>query len=65
MRLLLEAIASGQEPVNSGRDNLQTMALLDGAYRSAATGEVAHLPTPGELASAPAPAPAAAGASGG
>jgi predicted dehydrogenase len=65
MRLLLEAIASGQEPVNSGRDNLQTMALLDGAYRSAATGDVAHLPTPGELASAPAPAPAAAGASGG
>ena len=43
MRLLLEAIAEDREPVISGRDNLQTMALLDGAYRSAATGEVVRL----------------------
>ncbi|MGH2353181.1 MAG: Gfo/Idh/MocA family protein [Chloroflexota bacterium] len=43
MRLLLEAIDAGREPLISGRDNLGTMALLDGAYRSAATGAVVHL----------------------
>jgi predicted dehydrogenase len=32
---LLTAIEDGTEPVNSGRDNLETIALLDAAYRSA------------------------------
>lgn len=33
---LLQALEQGStEPVNSGNDNLKTMALLDGAYRSA------------------------------
>ncbi|GHO93537.1 oxidoreductase [Reticulibacter mediterranei] len=35
LNLLLAALEQGEEPVNSGRDNLQTIALLDGAYRSA------------------------------
>jgi D-apiose dehydrogenase len=48
MRLLLEAIAADRDPAISGRDNLQTMALLDGAYRSAATGAVIHLSGDGE-----------------
>jgi D-apiose dehydrogenase len=43
MRLVLEAVASGTEPSISGRDNLKTIALLDGCYRSAATGEAVHL----------------------
>jgi predicted dehydrogenase len=33
---LLTAIETGHEPLNSGRDNLRTVALLDAAYRSAA-----------------------------
>jgi len=37
---LLTAIESGREPVNSGRDNLKTIALLDGAYRSAEAGRI-------------------------
>jgi D-apiose dehydrogenase len=32
---LLTALETGQEPPNSGRDNLRTVALLDAAYRSA------------------------------
>jgi predicted dehydrogenase len=32
---LLSALEQGNEPPNSGRDNLKTIALLDGAYRSA------------------------------
>lgn len=32
---LLTAIEEDREPTNSGRDNLKTIALLDGAYRSA------------------------------
>jgi predicted dehydrogenase len=35
LNLLLEAIESNTEPTNSGYDNLKTIALLDGAYRSA------------------------------
>lgn len=35
LNLLLEAIELGNEPPNSGYDNLKTIALLDGAYRSA------------------------------
>lgn len=34
--LLLTAIEQGTEPANSGRDNLKTVELLDGAYRAAA-----------------------------
>jgi predicted dehydrogenase len=37
INLLLEAIERGTEPANSGSDNLKTIALLDGAYRSAET----------------------------
>lgn len=36
MDLLLTAIEQGVEPPNSGRDNLKTIALLEGAYRAAA-----------------------------
>jgi D-apiose dehydrogenase len=32
---LLVALEEGREPTNSGEDNLKTVALLDGAYRSA------------------------------
>ncbi len=32
---LLDAIENGDEPANSGQDNLKTISLLDGAYRSA------------------------------
>lgn len=32
---LLTAVETGEEPANSGRDNLRTVALLDAAYRSA------------------------------
>ena len=35
---LLTAIEQNDEPANSGRDNLKTVALLDAAYRSAETG---------------------------
>ncbi|MFN8217800.1 MAG: Gfo/Idh/MocA family oxidoreductase [Solirubrobacterales bacterium] len=38
MAELLGALAAGGEPSISGRDNLGTMALLEAAYRSAATG---------------------------
>ena len=55
MRLLLEGIAEGKEPVISGRDNLHTMALLDGAYRSAASGEVVHLDADGSFGNGAAP----------
>jgi predicted dehydrogenase len=48
MRVLLEAIAAGAEPSIGGQDNLSTMALLDGAYRSAASGEVIRLPHIGQ-----------------
>jgi len=39
---LLTAIERGGEPANSGRDNLKTVALLDGAYRSAETQQAVH-----------------------
>ncbi|CAA9250868.1 MAG: hypothetical protein AVDCRST_MAG77-2159 [uncultured Chloroflexi bacterium] len=45
MRLVLEAVAGGTEPSISGRDNLNTIALLDACYTSAASGEVVHLDT--------------------
>jgi predicted dehydrogenase len=37
MAQLLVALETGNEPEISGRDNLRTMALVDAAYRSAAT----------------------------
>ncbi|HLZ57539.1 MAG TPA: Gfo/Idh/MocA family oxidoreductase [Ktedonosporobacter sp.] len=36
--LFLTALEQGNESANSGRDNLKTIALLDGAYRSAEEG---------------------------
>jgi predicted dehydrogenase len=33
-----DCLASGQEPQTSGRDNLNTFALVEAAYRSAASG---------------------------
>ncbi|MCJ1704159.1 MULTISPECIES: Gfo/Idh/MocA family oxidoreductase [unclassified Rathayibacter] len=35
---LLDAVETGVEAPNSGRDNLKTVSLIDGAYRSAETG---------------------------
>ncbi len=43
--LLLTAIEEGSQPPNSGRDNLKTVMLLDGAYRSAAEGQVVAFET--------------------
>jgi predicted dehydrogenase len=40
LNLLLTALEQQGEPANSGHDNLKTIALLDGAYRSAETGQV-------------------------
>jgi len=40
---LLAAVDSGGQPSNSGRDNLRTLSLLEGAYLSAATGELVRL----------------------
>lgn len=36
---LLDAVESGAEAPNSGRDNLKTIALIDAAYRSAQSGD--------------------------
>jgi len=38
MKCLLLAIDTNTEPTHSGRDNLQTMAIVDGAYLSATRG---------------------------
>jgi predicted dehydrogenase len=38
MGQLLRAVKEGTEPEISGRDNLRTMALVDAAYRAAASG---------------------------
>jgi predicted dehydrogenase len=38
MRHLLDAVERDEEPPHSGRDNLQTMAIVDAAYLSAARG---------------------------
>lgn len=43
MRRLIEAIDSGTEPPHSGRDNLKTMEIVDGAYRAAAASQVIKL----------------------
>jgi predicted dehydrogenase len=49
MRRLLAAIDAGEDPVHSGRDNLETMAIVDAAYLSADRGgervEIADLAT--------------------
>jgi predicted dehydrogenase len=39
----LQALETGTEPTNSGRDNLRTMAFLEAAYRSAALGRPVDL----------------------
>ncbi|MDK1030972.1 MAG: Gfo/Idh/MocA family oxidoreductase, partial [Planctomycetia bacterium] len=41
MKCLLDAIDSGSEPHHSGRDNLETMAIVDAAYASASRGGAA------------------------
>jgi predicted dehydrogenase len=43
MRRLIEAIDSGAEPPHSGRDNLKTMEIVDGAYRAAGAGQAMKL----------------------
>ena len=40
---LMDAIDEGRSPHHSGRDNLWTVALLEGAYRSAAEGRVVKI----------------------
>lgn len=42
--ILLTAIEQGSRPSNDGRDNLRTVALLDGAYRSASEHRAISLP---------------------
>jgi len=39
----MDALDEGRQPCHSGRDNLQTTALLTGAYRSAATGQAVEI----------------------
>ncbi|MCZ6679461.1 MAG: Gfo/Idh/MocA family oxidoreductase [Candidatus Poribacteria bacterium] len=39
---LLDAIEADREPPNSGQDNLKTMAMMEGAYRSAEANRVVH-----------------------
>jgi predicted dehydrogenase len=34
MAALMDAIATGREPSNSGAENLRTMALVEACYRS-------------------------------
>lgn len=41
----LQALESGTEPTNSGRDNLKTLAFLEAAYRSAALGRLVDMGT--------------------
>jgi predicted dehydrogenase len=38
MKRLVQAASTGTQPVHSGRDNLETMAIVDGAYLSASRG---------------------------
>ncbi len=40
---LLDAVETGVEAPNSGRDNLKTVSLIDGAYRSAEAGRAVTL----------------------
>jgi len=40
---LMDSIDAGRTPHHSGRDNLWTVALLEGAYRSAAEGRVVKI----------------------
>jgi predicted dehydrogenase len=35
----LDCIETGQEPLSSGRDNLNTIAVVDALYQSGATGK--------------------------
>jgi predicted dehydrogenase len=39
----VDCLAKGREPATSGRDNLQTLALVEAVYRSAATGRTVAL----------------------
>jgi predicted dehydrogenase len=39
----VDCLAQGREPATSGRDNLKTLALVEAAYRSAATSETVEM----------------------
>jgi predicted dehydrogenase len=39
----VDCIGAGQEPETSGRDNLQTLALVEAAYLSAAQGRTVDM----------------------
>ena len=39
----VDCLRRGVEPETSGADNLKTFALVEAAYRSAASGETVHL----------------------
>ncbi len=39
----IECLRQGREPATSGRDNLKTLALVEAAYQSAATGQTVDL----------------------
>jgi predicted dehydrogenase len=39
----VDCLRTGREPATSGRDNLQTLALVEAAYRSAGTGRTMDL----------------------
>ena len=43
LRIFLDCLKRGVEPETSGADNLKTFALVEAAYRSAASGETVHL----------------------
>jgi len=43
MGSLLEAIATGTEPATSGRDNLNTLRLVEALYASMDSGETQYL----------------------
>ena len=43
MAQLLIALETGSEPEIGGRDNLQTMALVEACYRSSSEGRVVEI----------------------
>ncbi len=43
VRHFLECVGNGEEPLSSGRDNLNTMAVVEAIYESVATGKAVHV----------------------
>jgi predicted dehydrogenase len=41
----VDCFTRGAEPATSGRDNLKTLALVEAAYESAATGKAVTIPS--------------------